>query len=426
LLQAGLVYDKKTGCIGITKRQLLIELPFFLLIIYQKLARSFLLGSIFEDSNSIVSNIDSAVNFNFQNKQYQFKRYPHTQNKSLQAWNAADELILQYISENEIDCNNSIICNDSFGVLQTVLNQNNPQLFVTNKSQEKACLLNFETNKIIGKPHFIYPFSAIKNKPKSAIIKIPKSLDLFELFLSQIVSQIDQSATVICGFMTKHFSKQIIEIANKYFETADQSKAWKKARLLVLKKPLQIKAQNLINTVQLPSGENLSQYYGVFSAKHVDYASLFLIENLKINEDENRILDLASGNGVLAYSVQGQKPDSEIHLIDDSFLAVESSKMNLKNGNVHFHYNDCMDDFQDSSFDLIITNPPFHFGHENNIEVSLRLFNEAYRCIKPNGRLLIVANLHLNYRTQLNLIFKTCTVLSQNEKFVIYECIKEC
>ena len=46
------------------------------------------------------------------------------------------------------------------------------------------------------------------------------------------------------------------------------------------------------------------QYFGVFSAKHIDYATQFLLEHLKVLPDEHSILDLASGNGVISTEIR--------------------------------------------------------------------------------------------------------------------------
>jgi len=164
------------------------------------------------------------------------------------------------------------------------------------------------------------------------------------------------------------------------------------------------------------------QYAGVFSSDHIDYATQFLLEHLKLNETDSKILDLASGNGVIAHQIKAQKPDAEVHLLDDSFLAVESSKLNVED--VSFHWNESLEDFNAKSFDLIVSNPPFHFEYENNIEVSLNLFIQAQRCLKENGRFLLVANQHLNYKTHLDKIFGSCSITAENDKFVVYDCLK--
>ncbi|MGB1217455.1 MAG: class I SAM-dependent methyltransferase, partial [Saprospiraceae bacterium] len=150
-------------------------------------------------------------------------------------------------------------------------------------------------------------------------------------------------------------------------------------------------------------------------------ATQFLLEHFSLKKEENKILDLASGNGVIAHHINHLKDNLEIHLMDDSYLAVESSKLNLKGENIHFHYNHSLEEFEDNYFDLIISNPPFHFEHEIDINIPLQLFKEAYQKLKSNGRLVIVANSHLNYGTHLIKIFGKFEVLAKNDKFEVLE-----
>jgi 16S rRNA (guanine1207-N2)-methyltransferase/23S rRNA (guanine1835-N2)-methyltransferase len=167
----------------------------------------------------------------------------------------------------------------------------------------------------------------------------------------------------------------------------------------------------------------LKNYPGVFSAHSVDPASKLLLDNLQISETDKRILDMASGNGIFAAVISKNFPLIEIHLLDDFYLAVESSKLNL-NDSCLFHYNDSLDDLETDYFDKIVSNPPFHFEYETNIEVSLSIFKGASRCLKPDGLFQVVANRHLNYKTHLVNLFDVVEVVAGSEKFVVYNCSK--
>ena len=137
---------------------------------------------------------------------------------------------------------------------------------------------------------------------------------------------------------------------------------------------------------------------------------------------DNTILDLGSGNGILSYEAHRQKPDAVVHLVDDSFLAIESSKININSKKTFFHYQDDLKQFEDNSFDLVLSNPPFHFEHEINLEISLGLFGEVKRCLKKNGSFQLVTSNHLNLKTQLHKFFHMVKVIDQNKKFIVYKC----
>ncbi len=355
-------------------------------------------------------------------KTYQLERYPKTSDKSLRAWSSAELLVLDYIAEKNIE--HLHLFNDRFGVWNCALQNKKVTTVWTYASQQKAICQNLKLNNFSTEVDFKTPIDDLQHV-EVALIKIPKSLELFELFLQQINKASHEKTEVICGFMTKYFSPSYIKVAEKYFEEVTQSKAWKKARLLILKAPKkEIQKKNLINTIQRED-KTLQQYYGVFSSGSVDIGTQFFLENLEVKTEELKVLDVASGNGVIAYEVTQQNPLAEVTLLDDFNLAIESSKINLEGKKAEFLCDDTLERLKENSFDLVVSNPPFHFEHENNIEIALNLFKGIENCLKNNGRFLLVANSHLNYSTHLTKLFTSVSVLQQNKKFQIIECIKK-
>jgi len=363
------------------------------------------------------------MNFKFQNIPYQITRYPKTTDHALFAWNAADELMLEYANEHLTKESKISIHHDRFGILSTCLHNYHPQIVTLFHSQEKAIKQNLIQNNIsIFDIHT--PLDDLAKGIDYSFIKIPKSNDLFELYLQQISQASHHDSIVIAGFMTKYFSKQALTLAQKYFAEVSQSQAKKKARLLILKSPKFPKETNIIHDIKLDDQISFKQYYGVFSAKNIDYASQFLMEQMLVREEDKKILDLGCGNGILAWKARELSPTAKINLLDDHFLALESAKLNLNTGNNFFHYGDSLEKFTHNSFDLVISNPPFHFEYENNIDISLSLFSQVYDVLKDKGRFQLVANRHLNYQTHLRTIFERVDELASNDKFVVYSCEK--
>jgi len=358
------------------------------------------------------------------NNRLNIERYPATLDKTLKAWNAADELILAYLDSNNLSLDKIIIYHDRFGFLTCHLNEYNPLTIVNFKSQEIAIQRNQKKNGLHeneSKKNFA--LNQLYQSYKTAIIKIPKSTDLFELYLQQLNPAINDTSEVICGFMTRHFSKQTLEIAHKYFEDVEQTKAQRKARLMILRKPKTIEKENLVHKIKWSKDKYLQQYYGVFSASKIDRATQFLLENLEIKPHQQHILDLGCGNGVLAWKARQLNPSAHIYLTDDNYLAIESAKLNLGSSPFHhFYFTNSLKDFETDSMDLVISNPPFHFEHENNIEITLHLFKEVSRILKTKGEFRLVANIHLNYKSHLTNYFKQVETINENKKFVIYNC----
>lgn len=358
----------------------------------------------------------------------EIRRYPPTQNKSLRAWSAADEHILKWFDDQQIEPENILILNDRFGYLTCHFNSSSISVVADNKSQVKSTKKNLSNNKLDeSRIHFLNPLEEVDKTFSFACLNIPKSLEQFRFYLQKIHGASSEETVVICGFMTRHFSPAILEIAQEYFEHVNQSLAWKKSRVLELKGRKKQVSQVEITTFEdtLPDGSNiqLKQYPGVFSLNSLDNATRFLISHLTVEANDRHILDLGSGNGVLAKVVQTQKPEADIHLMDDSYLAIESSRLNMDEGSVSYHWTDTIDDInEDLKFDLVVSNPPFHLEHEVNTEVAVELFREVAGRLNRGGRFLCVANRHLGYRPHLKKFFTQCDELASNKKFVIYSC----
>lgn len=359
---------------------------------------------------------------NSQEKKYNIKRYDLATDKSLKPWSSADEYLLQSFHDLEVQPNNLSIYNDRFGFLACHLHSFDPTVILTHKSQEKAIHTNQINNKI-PLANFSNPLSSFHTKIDIALVKIPKSLGLFQLFLEQINNNSTKNITVICAFMTRHFSPNLLQIAKEYFEGVEQSRALKKARLLILTHKKESTRRDFITSIDY-NNQKYKQYPGVFSSEHIDYATQFFLDHLELEKTDHDILDLGSGNGIIGNEIFKQNPDAEIHLMDDSFLAVSSAELNIQGHNINHHFNNELSIFNDQTFDLIVTNPPFHFEYEINIQVALELFNECFRCLKDGGNLQLVANKHLNYKVHLEALFTAVQIVAEDRKFIIYKCIK--
>lgn len=352
------------------------------------------------------------------------KRYPASTNRSLRAWSAADEYLLETLNNLSATPKKCIVYNDSFGYLSTHIDVENVDVVIETASQQGAIEKNLEANKRTkSNRNFLSPFDKPRLKPEVGLLKMPKSLDLFELYLQHFAKHCSVKGVLFCGFMTRHFTKQMLDIASVYFDSVEQSLAKKKARLLILKGVKKINATSLMKHVKY-GDLTLSQYYGVFSANMVDPGTQFLLENYTMPTDVHRVMDLACGNGVLAKVLLDKKPELEMHLVEDSMLALESAKLNITSPNTHFHLTYSLNNLDVEEIDYIICNPPFHVDHEIDISLPLRLFKEAHDKLHIGGYLELVANQHLNYKTHLSKMFTAVDVVAENSKYVVYRCTK--
>jgi len=350
-----------------------------------------------------------------------FIRLPKQHHHSLKAWSAADELIIKQI---EGISGQFLICNDAFGYLTCNTSEHLPMVITDLKSQHEAIRINAKNNSIdLPANAFFKLTDQLPELADSALLKVPKSNNLFETYVQFIHQNLAENGKVYCGFMTKYFSKGMLKIAEKYFNSITQSKAEKKARVMILSDKKELDAFESIESFE-NDGSTIQQYKGIFSSGKIDDATNYLLKNIAVPYVVQTALDLASGNGIIGKWILENSELKAIHFIDDSYLAVESSKLNIESNKATFIQSYELSDIEDNSMDWIVSNPPFHFGHTIDISIPINLFEQAYQKLKPSGTLTLVANSNLGYDGALKKMYKSVKILACNHQFKIYECRK--
>lgn len=262
--------------------------------------------------------------------------------------------------------------------------------------------------------------------PTLALLHLPKSLDLFAEYLHYVAAAAGPETRLAVAFQTRHFTPRLLEVAATYAGEVDQSRAYKKARLLLLGqlRPPDA-APDRLHTIHYRD-RDYQQYRGVFSGHHIDYATQFLLDTWNTHPllaelpAPERLLDIGCGNGVIADQLrQRHYPAAEVAGTDVSSLAIASARRNL-GPTADLRWQSDLTHWPAQHFGLIVTNPPFHDGHRNTIDGSLDLFTAAAQQLAPGGYFVVVANRHLNYATHLQRRFGEVLTVAENQKFVIY------
>ena len=126
--------------------------------------------------------------------------------------------------------------------------------------------------------------------------------------------------------------------------------------------------------------------HGVFSKKGIDFGTKLLIETI-IDEPFYSALDLGCGYGPIGITLKRFHPESKVDMVDVNERALELAKINAKmySLDVDIYQSDGLNRVQ-SSYDLIVTNPPIRAGKE----VIYRFFKDAKDHLNPHGKLFIV------------------------------------
>ncbi len=373
---------------------------------------------------------------------FTLERLPKTCKGDLRAWDAADELLLSHIFENQLNKPDQtiLIINDSFGALATALNQHSVHSWSDSYLAHLATLENFKINQLDSNNYQAIPSSDNLSQYYSlVIIKIPKTLGLLQDQLSRLKAHINADTTIIASAMSKHIHTSTLNTFEKFIGATTTSRATKKARLIFSNNdseashpspyPKNIKDDVLDLT--------LVNYANVFAKDKLDIGSRFLIEQLDQCPSSKHIVDLGCGNGALGIMASRLQPQARLSFIDESYAAVKSSeqsyKRNIKDDapNAHFYTSDCFKQFHEEEanetskgVDLVLCNPPFHQNHSIGDHIAWQMLKQSYEQLENNGEIWVIGNRHLGYHVKLKKLFGNCNTVASNKKFVVLRALK--
>jgi 16S rRNA (guanine1207-N2)-methyltransferase len=143
---------------------------------------------------------------------------------------------------------------------------------------------------------------------------------------------------------------------------------------------------------------------GVFAWDRIDVASALLIEHLPTDR-RGRAADLGAGTGVLSAALLARNPQLEaLDLFEADARALELACANLEpraNGvPIAYHLHDVSTGVP-GTYDLIVSNPPFHVGRLEDVDLGRAFLAAAARALRTGGELRFVANRHLPYEAAL-------------------------
>lgn len=360
------------------------------------------------------------------------KRFPETDDVNpLQAWEAADEYLLQQLDETEIS-GPVLIFNDTFGALACALVEHKPYSIGDSYLSELATRENLRHNDLNeGDVTFLDSTAPYPAAPGVVLIKIPKTLALLEQQLRALRTVVTPQTRIIAGTKARDIHTSTLELFEKVLGPTTTTLAWKKARLVncTFSAPALGDAPQTLSWKLDGTDWTIHNHANVFSRTGLDIGARFFMQHLPDNL-EGEIVDLGCGNGVIGLTLLDKNPQASVVFVDESPMAVASSRLNVETNlpeeldRCEFMINNALSGVEPFRFDAVLCNPPFHQKHALTDNIAWEMFHHARRCLKINGELRIVANRHLDYFHKLKKIFGNCETIATNQKFVVLKAVK--
>jgi 23S rRNA (guanine1835-N2)-methyltransferase len=376
-----------------------------------------------------------------QYNQLVLQRFPKTKDKTLRAWNAADEYLLEHLQQIGFKTDSNIlIINDQFGAITCSLSGSNVTVWTDSFLSKTAIVNNLQQNALcVDAVQFVNQTTqklASSIKFDIVLIKIPKHNSLLEFQLATISAYLNPSTKIVAAGMSKDIHKSTLKLFELILGTTTTSLAKKKARLVFTQfdNKKRVDTDTLITQYQLESPKVVvTGLPGVFSRDSLDIGSRVLLNYLPETKPQQRLVDLGCGTGVLGTAAARYNTELVTLFCDESWLATESAKQtflanfdkrNISDKNAieqaEFITADCLAGLNNNSFDHILCNPPFHQQNVQTLSIANQMFKQSAEKLKPTGELRVVANRHLKYRPMLNSYFELVEIISNDPKFVVW------
>src|SRR5690606_19646314 len=361
-------------------------------------------------------------------------RRPARHDKSLQAWDAADEYLLATLHERRRDFATALTINDQFGALSLPPPGASICAWGDSRTAHLALADNLRRNGPADEIDIeLLPATQTPHGVFDVVLwRIPKKLGLLAQQLHALALCTTTDTLLLAGGMLKHLPPSVHETLAA-LGTVEVLPAHRKARVFCIardpalqpaappEKALAIADYNL----QLTAGPN------VFAGDKFDIGARFFIEQFSRLPPAQRIADLGCGNGILGIMAQRLQPSAHLHFFDDSYQAVAAAQANYSANTptnapttatatpAQFSVDDVFSEYRGEPFDLILCNPPFHQGHVVGDQIAWQMFLQSRQQLQAGGELWIVGNRHLQYQAALKKIFVNCRQIAANAKFVV-------
>ncbi|OWJ91313.1 50S rRNA methyltransferase [Pseudomonas sp. A46] len=360
-------------------------------------------------------------------------RQPEQRDDPLQAFDAADEYLLNHLHEQGVTPDARVlVLNDSFGALAASLA---PQVRVTSSGDSHLGYLGLVRNLArngleAGQVAFVPASDPLVGPFDRVLIRVPKTLALLEEQLIRLQGQLAPGASVVAAGMVKHLPHAAGDLLTRYIGPMQPSLAVKKARLLIATPDARPAVTSPYPTrYQLDSPRlTLVNHANVFCREGLDIGTRAFLPHLPRSLAAVRAADLGCGNGILGIAYALANPQAEMTLVDESYMAVQSARENwraaLGDRPADIRAGDGLAEQPEDSLDLVLCNPPFHQQQVVGDFLAWRMFVQARNALVTGGELWIVGNRHLGYHAKLKRLFRGVEQVAATPKFVVLKASK--
>lgn len=272
-----------------------------------------------------------------------------------------------------------------------------------------------------------------KHSLDGVVIYMPKSKQQLAMLINNASYLVKPNGTVLIVGENKAGIKSVPKLLAKIGAHVNKVDSAKHCGLyaVTVTEPLEsfkIDDYSLVNEYQI--NQQSMQIYslpGVFGHKQLDPGTDLLLqqltpETLAKTKTRGHVYDFACGTGIIGcYLAKVITKNKRVTMSDIFALATYCSEQTARLNQVEVNVVACSGVAQcDTKFDVIVSNPPFHEGIQQDYSITDSFIKQAFSHSHQYASITLVANRFLPYPGILDTVYKGFTELAGSNKFRVY------
>ncbi len=267
-------------------------------------------------------------------------------------------------------------------------------------------------------------FAEAGSPRQSAVVFLPKSKALINMTLALVSGMVAKDGKIVLVGSNDAGIRSAKELYENNVGPVDEKIVGKHSALYVGKNQklgANKKIEDYISHAPLSYNDlkiKVANVPGVFSAGKLDEGTKLLLDHVPY--DKKAVLDIGCGAGIIGAIYKTKNPESDITMTDVSRLAILATQKTIEiNGFKAAVIESDVFSKINGTFDLIISNPPFHTGVETDYSFIESFARDAKKHLNPHGEIYIVANSFLPYERMLEKQIGPTIAVADNKKFKV-------
>lgn len=404
------------------------------------------------------------------------RRFPDVEAPNLQAWDATDELLVDWALQAGVPGDEITVIGDEYGAITLALADAGRRGIRVHQDLVTGRRALANNARVLGFDGFTSHEldDSLLAGARLVLLQLPKSLAALDEIADAVARWAASDVVLVAGGRVKHMTLAQNDVLSRYFGAVQPQRAARKSRLILASAPA---ANPTPAEKPLPAPETsthvvsgdadgfsrveftLCAFGGAFAGAKLDIGTRALLDampalasalsradrselrNNPLAEDQNpgsdrppartsgvlngspRVIDLGCGTGALAVAFALQHPTATVVATDRSATAVRSARATVAANHLDDRVTVTLDDagseLPDASADLVLLNPPFHLGASVHEGAGRRLIEAAARLVRPDGEVWTVFNSHLDHRRALSRAVGPTEQVARTPKFTV-------